>query len=429
MKKYLTHNVYEAAKRRLAFIFAEFDNVYVSFSGGKDSGVLLHMALDYVRENNLPHRLGLFHIDYEAQYSATTEYVDKTYADLAGQVEPLRCCVPLRCPTCTSMYQQWWRPWDPDKRDLWVRDMPGHCLTRDDFDFVTDEMTDYDFQTRFSLWYHQRAGAKKTAVLVGIRAQESLDRFRTIASQRNINKYRGKLWTTKVGDGVYNAYPLYDWETEDIWTAHAKFGWPYNDLYNLMYYAGVPLHAQRVASPFHNAAKASLGLYRAIDPGVWGKMVSRVNGVNFTAIYGGTKAMGWKNITKPAHFTWKQYMMFLLDTLPPEVAENYRTKLETSIKFWRERGGVLSAAAIEDLRSAGISFEVGEKTNYKTDKLPVRMEYADDIDSKDFSLIPTYKRMCVCIMKNDHLCKYMGFSLNKKEQERRKAALEKYKNL
>lgn len=43
--------------------------------------------------------------------------------------------------------------------------------------------------------------------------------------------------------------------------------------------------------------------------------------------------------------------------------------------------------------------------------------------------IPTFKRMCICIMKNDHLCKYMGFSLNKNEMARRKNIMEKYKAL
>ena len=57
------------------------------------------------------------------------------------------------------------------------------------------------------------------------------------------------------------------------------------------------------------------------------------------------------------------------------------------------------------------------------------MEYLDDIDIEEFREIPTYKRMCVCIMKNDHLCKFMGFSLTKQETEIRKTAEQKYKNI
>lgn len=429
MQHTLPINVHEAAMRRLDYVFREFDNVYVAFSGGKDSGVLLNLTLQYLRERAPGRRIGVMHIDYEAQYTATTEYVDAVYADLAGQVDNLRCCIPLKCPTCTSMHETHWRPWDPEKRSMWVRDLPPEYLGADSFDFLTPETSDYQFQERFSLWYHQRQRATRTCVLVGIRAQESLDRWRTIVSDRNINKYKGRVWTTKAYPDVYNAYPIYDWSTEDIWTANARFGWRYNKLYDLMHYAGVPIHAMRVASPFHNAAKASLSLYRAIDPQVWGRMVSRVNGVNFTALYGDTKAMGWRQITKPAHFTWKEYAAFLLDTLPPEAAAGFREKLATSIKFWRERGGVLSDEAIADLRKAGISFEVGDATNYRTTKRPVRMGYIEDIDSPDFRLIPTWKRLCVCILKNDHVGKYMGFSLNKAEMSRRQAAIEKYRNI
>lgn len=428
-KRYLTEDVYQATQKRLEFVFREFDNVYVSFSGGKDSGVLLNLALQYAKEHNLSHRIGVFHIDYEAQYTATTEFVDAVYDSLGDSVENLRCCVPLKCPTCTSMHETYWRPWDPEKRALWVRQLPSEFLGAEQFDFVTPETSDYDFQQRFSLWYHQRQNAGRTCVLVAIRSDESLDRWRTIASERNVNKYKGRAWTTRVYENVYNAYPLYDWSVEDIWTANAQFGWAYNRLYDLFYYAGVPLHAMRVASPFHSAAKGSLALYRAIDPDVWGRMVSRVNGVNFTAIYGSTTAMGWKRIKKPDHFTWQEYANFLLDTLPPETAENYRTKLATSIKFWCERGGVLSEETQKELRDAGIPFKVGEGTNYRTPKLPVRMEYADDVDSKDFRLIPTWKRLCVCILKNDHVGKYMGFSLSKSEMARRQAALDKYRDL
>lgn len=84
---------------------------------------------------------------------------------------------------------------------------------------------------------------------------------------------------------------------------------------------------------------------------------------------------------------------------------------------------------ISKLKSLGVSFIIGDKTNYKTSKKPVRMEYIDDFDGKEFNLIPTYKRMCICILKNDHLCKYMGFSLTKNENERRKNIMEKYKKL
>ena len=45
IKQHLKQNVYEAFLERLKFIFEEFDNIYISFSGGKDSGLLLNLVL------------------------------------------------------------------------------------------------------------------------------------------------------------------------------------------------------------------------------------------------------------------------------------------------------------------------------------------------------------------------------------------------
>lgn len=93
--------------------------------------------------------------------------------------------------------------------------------------------------------------------------------------------YHNYQWTSKIANDVYNLYPIYDWKTTDIWTANGKFGWDYNRLYDLYYYAGVSLERQRVASPFISEAIESLRLYKAIEPDTWGRMIGRVNGVNF----------------------------------------------------------------------------------------------------------------------------------------------------
>lgn len=75
IKRYLDLNVYEALLERFHFIFQEFDSIYISFSGGKDSGLLLYLLLDF-RDWNYPDKtIGVFHQDFEAQYSATTRYL------------------------------------------------------------------------------------------------------------------------------------------------------------------------------------------------------------------------------------------------------------------------------------------------------------------------------------------------------------------
>ena len=422
-------NVYELARQRIALLFEEFDNIYVSFSGGKDSGVMLNLCIQHIRENNLKRKIGVFHMDYEVQYGETLRYIDRVFRENPDIIEVYRVCVPYKVVTCTSMHQAFWRPWDDGCKELWVRPMPEDCYTKDDFPFYSPEMWDYDFYTLFSQWYHLRMNAKKTCCLVGIRTQESAHRWRTIHGNKRRHMYRGLKWTRRLTDDICNAYPIYDWLTTDIWTANGRFGWDYNGLYDLYYQAGVPLERQRVASPFIAAGQESLHLYRTIDPDMWGKMICRVNGVNFTAIYGNTSAVAQKKFPLPAGYTWESYMHFLLSTLPEETRLNYLQKLSVSINFWRNRGGCLPKETIEKLQAAGVEIEVMDHTNYRTDKLPVRMEYQDDVDIAGFKDLPTFKRMCICILRNDHLCKYMGFAMTKKEIENRQKVMDFYKGV
>ena len=433
-KLYLKKTVYQAVQERLEFIFTEFDNIYVAFSGGKDSGILLNLCLQYMREHGITKKIGVFHQDFEAQYTETTRYVERTLTSDLDLIEPYWVCLPVSCKTATSMHEQYWTPWERSKKDIWVRDMPDYPgvinLDNHEFDFYTENMLQEDFYEKFTPWYHQHVagGNGKTCALIGVRAQESLNRWRAVTRGKFL--YNDIKWTTGVDDNVYCAYPLYDWQAEDIWTANARFGFDYNRLYDLFYYAGLSIHAMRVASPFNDWAMGSLKLYRVIEPNIWGRMIGRVNGANFTSIYGGTNAMAWKNIKLPSGHTWQSYVDFLLKTLPDETRKIFEEKFTTSFEFWLKKGGVLSDETVTELQEMGISIKKHGKTNYKSDKVRVTFkEYPDDLHVKEFQSVPTYKRMAICILKNDHLCKYMGFSQTQKEAKKRQEAIKKYMTL
>ena len=159
-------------------------------------------------------------------------------------------------------------------------------------------------------------------------------------------------------------------------------------------------------------------------------MVGRVNGVNFLGLYGDTTAMGWKKITKPNHFTWKEYCYFLLNTLDEKAKQHYLNKLNTSIKFWKEKGGALEDKTIQEMKEKNVNFKNKGRISKISKKNVISFdEYPDDLEVTNFKEVPTYKRMCVCIIKNDYFCKYMGFAQTKNEVERRKKAIERYKNL
>ena len=117
-------NVYEACMQRLELVFNEFDNISVSFSGGKDSGLLLNLCIQYIRQNNLKRKISVLHLDYEAQYELTAKYVSDMLDSNADILDVYRVCVPFKVTTCTSMTQSYWRPWEESKRDIWVSQMP-----------------------------------------------------------------------------------------------------------------------------------------------------------------------------------------------------------------------------------------------------------------------------------------------------------------
>src|SRR5690606_2069853 len=112
------------------------------------------------------------------------------------------------------------------------------------FDFFSPGMEFEDFVENFGRWYGR---GDLTACLVGIRTDESLNRWRAIV--RENARFRGKAWTTRKAGSVVNVYPIYDWKTEDIWTYHAKTGKPYNSIYDLMNRAGLSIHQMRICQP------------------------------------------------------------------------------------------------------------------------------------------------------------------------------------
>lgn len=432
---YEDKNVYEALQERLRFLFEEFDNIYISFSGGKDSGLLLNLVLDYRKKYYPDRTIGVFHQDFEAQYTVTSEYIERTFERIKKEVEPYWVCLPMATRTALSSYEMYWYPWDDTKEHSWVRKMPQKeyviNLQNNPISTYHYRMHQEDLAKQFGRWYRISHENKKTVCLLGMRADESLQRYSGFLNKKY--GYQNKCWISKEFKDVWCASPLYDWSSRDVWHANYIFDYDYNKLYDLYYMAGLKIAQMRVASPFNDYSRDALNLYRVIDPEIWVKLVGRVKGANFTSIYGRTKAMGYRSVTLPEGHTWKSYTHFLLDTLPPRLRNSYVNKFNTSIRFWHETGGGLDEEAIKELEEHGYSIKRNGVSNYTlnkksriifTGKIP---DHTDDIKStRD---VPSWKRMCYCILKNDHTCRFMGFSLTKQQQKRIDEIRRKYKSL
>ncbi len=385
-KKYKNISVYEAAVARFDFIYSNFDKVYISFSGGKDSGVMLNMAIEAARRHGkLP--VDVLIIDLEAQYRHTVDYVMRMVS--RPEVKAYWICLPLHLRNAVSQYQPHWICWDQDKRHAWVREYPDHPSVIKDpeyFPFFRKGMEFEEFTVAFGKWFAQK---QKAACLVGIRTDESYNRYRTIANTSK-RRYRLKQWSTGMAHHLYNFYPLYDWGAKDIWIANGRYGYDYNKVYDLMYLAGVPLSQMRLCQPYGDDQRKGLYLYKILEPETWTKVVNRVEGANFGNRYSENNRSVFGNfrIYLPQGHTYKSYTHFLLDTMPPYMKAHYLKKIDKFMDYWRAHGFEYDIP-----QTADPQLEAQRKA-------------------------PSWRRICKVLLKNDYWCKGLSFTQTKGEMEK-----------
>jgi predicted phosphoadenosine phosphosulfate sulfurtransferase len=382
-KKGLGVDVLTAARERIAWTFDQCQRISVSFSGGKDSTVMLHLVMDEAIKRG--RKVALLFIDLEGQYRATIDHVARCYAKYREHIEPHWCCLPIHLRNAVSVYETHWICWDPDKVASWVRQPPAMAY-RDDgaLPFFRAGMEFEEFVPEFSEWYSH---GERTACFVGIRTDESLNRYRTIQTLEKA-RLEGRQWTTQTTENSYNVYPLYDWRTEDLWTYHARYpDRPHNHLYDLMYQAGLSIHQMRICQPYGDDQRKGLWLFHLIEPETWGRIVARVNGANGGALYvqESGNITGYRTISKPVGHTWKSFARLLVLSMPPKTREHYENKIVMFQKWWMDRG-----------YSQGI---------------PDEGDYA--MESK--RRIPSWRRVCKSLLRNDYWCKGMSFTQHRSE--------------
>jgi predicted phosphoadenosine phosphosulfate sulfurtransferase len=395
-KIYLTENVLDASINRIENIFKYYERIYVSFSGGKDSTVMLHLVIQEAIKRN--RTVGVLIIDLEAQYSETIRHIEEMVTIYKDNIELHWVCAELLLRNAVSDFQPKWVCWDSENEKIWVRKKPKLESDLKQYDFYVPRMEFEEFMVLFGKWY---AGDKLTAGFIGIRADESLHRYRAITATKKNLTFKGWKWTTKLSTNLYNVYPIYDWRTEDIWVFHAKYNnFCHNKIYDLMTMAGVKYSNQRLCQPYGDDQKKGLWLYHILEPDTWYKLLNRVSGVNSGALYVNEHGNinGKTDITKPDNHTWQSYVNYLLKSLPKKMQHHYSVRFKKFIVGWKKRG-----------------------YEFIPDEAP------HDLEVKCWA--PSWKRMARCILRNDFYCKGLGQSQPKSEAyEKYKAIKEKRKN-
>ena len=382
MKRYIDKSVYEAAEERIVESFDLFEKVYISFSGGKDSTVLLHMVMDEAIKRG--RKVGILIIDLEAQYKDTIDHIRRCVEYYESHIDLHWFCGELLLRNAVSNFEPKWCCWDESKKDIWIREKPSRAADLSQYDFYIPKMEFEEFMVLFGEWY---ANGDSTGAFIGIRSDESLHRYRAIVSEKNGLMRNGHKWTTKVSGKLYNLYPLYDWKTEDVWVYLGKNkDLSSNQIYSKMSLAGVPLSQQRLCQPYGDDQRRGLWLYQILEPDTWSKLIERVSGVNSGALYirENGNMTGYNHVTKPDNMTWQQYTNFLLSTMPKKTRENYLGRFKKFIVGWKKRG-------------------------YKT----IPDEALHQLEVKQWA--PSWKRMCRSILRNDYYCKGLGQTQPKSE--------------
>lgn len=387
-KRYINKSVLEASKERISKVFDKFEKYYISFSGGKDSTVMTHLIMDEAIKRGK--KVGLLIIDLEAQYKHTISHVREIVEEYKEHIDLHWFCGELLLRNAVSDFQPKWVCWNENNKDVWVREKPEEASDLSQYDFYIPKLEFEEFMVLFGKWY---AKDKLTAAFIGIRADESLHRYRAIVASKKNLMYNNWKWTTKLTQYLYNCYPIYDWKTEDIWIFHSKNKHlSHNKIYDMMTMAGVKLSNQRLCQPFGDDQKKGLWLYHILENETWYKLLNRVSGVNSGALYINETGSinGYNDVTKPDNHTWQSYTNYLLKSLPKKMQEHYKERFQKFIVGWKKRG-----------------------YNFIPDKAP------HDLEVKCWA--PSWKRMARCILRNDYYCKGLGQTQPKSE------AYEKYK--
>ena len=393
MKIYNDKNVFDAAIERIEFAFDNFENLCVSYSGGKDSTVMIQLVEMVAKKRNK--KYDVLFIDMEAQYLMTIEHI-KT---LKNKLECIRdfywVCLPLSLRNAVSVFEPRWICWEKSKKEKWVREMPEFAINEDNniFPFFKYAMEFEEFVPEFEKWYSEKYNHSLCCHFVGIRCDESLNRFRTIVSMKK-DRFKDKPWTTrdKPLENTYSIYPIYDWRTEDDWIATFKYNLEYNYVYELMYKNGLSIHMQRLCQPFGDDQKNGLDQYKAIEAENWDRLIKRVAGVNFGNIYCRTSALGNITSQKPDHMTWQEWALYLLESIGiynKKLEKHYAIKIRKFFKYWEEKCGC-TLDMIED----------------EADK---KME--------SLKIVPSWRRVARALERNDFFLTRLSFGETKSDVE------------
>lgn len=300
-------NVVEATKKRVEFIFDNYDSIELSFSGGKDSTVLFHFFNQEAKKRN--RKFYLFFLDQEAEYQGTIDMVE--WAMRQPTVIPKWYQVPMFMTNACSTQQMFLWAWGNDEK--WVRSKSDISIHE-----IKNKYPKRFY--KFVLWENMQVQKLqgKSICITGLRAEESPSRRFVMFGENN------ELFWLRRKNEPHKAYPIIDWSYTDVWKFLCENNLKYNKVYDKMYMLGLDLRQMRVSNLIHEKAYRCLHELQELEPETYDKLEQRLKGVHCCSIYAKENLM--YSIRKlPEQFTtWKEYKDFLLNNIHPDLAKIFR---------------------------------------------------------------------------------------------------------
>ncbi len=256
-RMFLDISCVDAARQRMRHVYDTFDTVCVQYSGGKDSTAVLYLAKEVHEERGLGPVKVIFR-DEEMVSPAVVEHLEQVRG--YDWVDMEWYCLPHGQEVWVLGRRDYTLLWSAARERLGrlVRDIPPWAITAEHFGLTREDAIPLPIDH-----YTMQGKRGRVAFLTGVRANESMIRYRSVVQKLHEN-YINRPYRLSKAIPLRMVKPIYDWTTDDVFKFISE---EHNARYTAYYdYAAMSGANTRVGIPLHSVAARRLSDVISTEP-------------------------------------------------------------------------------------------------------------------------------------------------------------------